>query len=293
MNVVKLGCPSCGASLELPSNLNVAHCLYCGTKISLNQDNVANEQRDLSRYIELCKVAVEAKNHAEVIEYCNRILGLDPNNIEAWMNKAVSTFFLTTTAHNRYDEAMEYLNRAMQIAPADMRIGKTRNELTRQQGWWLNNLGEQAWAASGRLWKSIADSGVGLYALKVADENSRPHYVRAMDYFLSASSYSPENIRILENIAGLVKDANWIQWSEKVYAKIKMLELLRSKKDAMDRLPKLNEELQKAQRDLALLRTQSGIFLGGKIKNAEHQISRLKADIAKLEKDASYDPAKK
>ena len=104
--LLKLNCPSCGGALELPDNLAVAHCMYCGGKVLLDQDSVVRETRDLQRYVELCRVAIEAKNHEEAIGYCNHILEIDPHNIEGWINKAVSTFWLTTGAHNRYDEAM-------------------------------------------------------------------------------------------------------------------------------------------------------------------------------------------
>ncbi|MDE3090690.1 MAG: zinc ribbon domain-containing protein, partial [Chloroflexota bacterium] len=143
--LIKLNCPSCGGALELPNNLTVAHCIYCGGKVLLDQDGVVSERRDLERYIELCRVAVEAKNNTEAIEYCNRILEIDPKNVEAWINKAVSTFQQTTGAHNRYDEAMEYLTKASQIAPDDGRIAEARKELTRQQAQWYNYLGNQQW----------------------------------------------------------------------------------------------------------------------------------------------------
>lgn len=299
MNVVKLNCPSCGGALEVPDNLTVAHCLYCGSEILLDQDGVVKERRDLLRYIELCKVAVEAKNHNEVIEYCNRILELDSRNIEAWINKALSTFWLTTVAHNRYNEAMEYLIKALQIAPNDAGIVNARESLTTHQVLWLMRLALEERETANRIWKATADSSITLYSLKLADDNSRENAIRAMNYYLAASDLAASNYAqtnlvilelnrvILEDIAEWAKEAKWIQWNEKVYAKIETLELLRSNKDALDRLPKLKEELQKAQSDLAKLRTQSGFFLGGKIKDAVRRISQLQADIAKLEKNAS------
>lgn len=282
--LLKLTCPSCGGSLELPDNLTVAHCIYCGTKILLDQEGVVHERRDLSRYIELCKVAVEAKNHTEVIEYCNRILELDPKNIEAWINKAVSTFWLTTGAHNRYDEAMEYLKKASQIAQDDERVVGARETLRKKQAWWLNNLGNQQWESGVRIYK------IDPYSEQRGRDASKPYAIKAMNYYLAASDLDPYDMTILGNITDEVKQVHWIQWSEKVYAKIKSLELLQTKRNALAQLARLNGELQKAESDLARLQTQSGFLVGGKIKDAERRIARLQTDIAKQERDAAYDP---
>jgi tetratricopeptide (TPR) repeat protein len=291
--LLKLNCPSCGGSLELPDNLTVAHCIYCGTKILLDQEGAAHERRDLQRYTELCRVAVEAKNHNEAIEYCNRILEIDPKNVEAWINKAISTFQLTTGAHNRYDEAMEYLTKASQIAPDDGRIAEARKELTRQQAQWYNYLGNQKWEMAQKMYNINYESQRRLsyvwpgHNAKVA---TAEYAIKAIEYYVIASDYAPDNIVILQNIANVAKFYDVVTWSERVRDKIRDLELLRAKMNALGRLPKLKGELQEAKSELAKLQTQSGFFVGIKINDVQNRIVRLQSDIAKLEKDATYIP---
>ena len=88
--MIKLNCPSCNGSLELPDNLGVAHCMYCGTKILLQQTDNEHERKSLERLIELKNVAIDANNMAEAIQYCNSILEIDPKNVEAWVDKAIT-----------------------------------------------------------------------------------------------------------------------------------------------------------------------------------------------------------
>lgn len=177
--LLKLNCPSCGGALELPDNLTIAHCMYCGGKILLDQDGVVQERRDLTRYSELCKVAVEAQNHKEVIEYCNQILEIDPKNVEAWINKAVSTFWLTTGVNDRFGEAMEYLDRASDIAPDDAGISVARTLLIKQEAQWLNHLGNQQWETATRI-HNIYTSG--MYGSNDrARQNSHDHVLKAMN----------------------------------------------------------------------------------------------------------------
>src|SRR5258708_55490 len=112
MEMLKLTCPSFAAALEVPNKLGIVHCMYFCTKIMLASTDSAKESEALRRYIELCKVAVQAKNYVDVLQYCNKILEIDPQRVDAWIDKATATWWLTTGAHNRYDEAVRYLKKA-------------------------------------------------------------------------------------------------------------------------------------------------------------------------------------
>ena len=128
-HMIKLNCPTCGGHLDLPENMSVAHCMYCGNKIYLSESTSGQEQNSLRKYIELCNIAFEAKNYEDAQKYSNLILEIDPDNFEGWIFKAKSTFWLSTTSNNRSKEALEYLNRAEQISPDNPRIIEIRNEL--------------------------------------------------------------------------------------------------------------------------------------------------------------------
>jgi tetratricopeptide (TPR) repeat protein len=235
MKLIKLNCPACAGALELPDNLTVAHCLYCGNKILLDEGGAIQERRNLERYIELCKVAVGANNHNDVIKYCNLILEIDPKNVGAWIDKALSTFWLTTGGHDRYDEAMEYLNRASQISQTDNRILDARRELDRLQALWLNSLGNDCLERGIRTYDIYFDSTHDPLS-RQAQEHSQDDMAKAMTYYLRASNLDPNNLVILSNIRRCVFKGYWINWGhsidENIEVKLILLKKLESQKAA-------------------------------------------------------------
>jgi len=248
--MIKLKCPSCGGALELPDNLGAAHCMYCGAKILIEHTEATRELQDLRRSVELCKVALEARNYTETIEYCNRILEIDPSSVTAWIDKATATFWMTTGVYNRYDEAMEYLKNAAQIAPGDERISKAEEELTRQQAWWYNSLGNNTFEGASKVW-DIYDHSMVLSKAQ-AVRASLALFNKTMDYYLLAARYAPEDITILENIERVTTvPGRWITWGDAVHTRLRYLGLLRAKKQAEVELPRLRAELQTAEADLA------------------------------------------
>ena len=176
--MIQIKCPSCGGELDLPENLDVAQCMYCGTKLVLQDTDVAREKQQLERYTELCNTAFEAKNFQESIEYSNRILEINPTNINAWKTKAISTFWLSTGANNRYDESIEYLRKAKQISPDDPTIDIAIKELNLYQSAWLFELG-----------------------------NDSDETIEAMTYYLQAYDLNPNDLTIIKTIAGLAKNS--------------------------------------------------------------------------------------
>lgn len=38
MRLIPAACPSCGATLELPEDLKVAHCVYCGARVIIDSE---------------------------------------------------------------------------------------------------------------------------------------------------------------------------------------------------------------------------------------------------------------
>ena len=65
--------------------------------------------------------------------------------------------------------------------------------------------------------------------------------------------------------------------------------MLRSKQAAEQKLPSLRAELNKQNASLAKLKTESGLFTSGKIKNTEAAIQRIKLEIQSLEKALNFE----
>jgi len=283
--MIKLNCPSCNGALELPDDLGVAHCMYCGTKILLQQSGDLREKQSLERYVELAKVALEAKNYDEAIQYCNKTLEIDPKNVQAWIDKAISTFWLTTGAHNRYDEAMGYLKKAVQIAPDDIRIINERDQLAGLQAWWLNKLGNDTFKNA----QEIADLPAGTWeGAEDVRKSSQKLFVEAMNYYLEAASHAPGDEVILENIAACAKAGWWISWSDTVSSDARRLGRIRTRKHAEANLPILRQQLQVAQANLKTLKMEKGLLTSFKINDAEKKVQKIQEEIATLEKAAAY-----
>jgi len=258
--VIKLNCPSCSGALELPDNLGVAHCVYCGTKILVQQTDGVREKQNLERYIELARVALEAQNYEETIQYSNRILEIDPQNIQAWIDKAISTFWLTSSKNNRYDEAIEYLKKAARVDPGDERIVSAYKELTRLQAWWYNKLGNDAFELALKIWKIYEDDTVFLPD-RHAMENSQQYFMQAMNHYMTASIYGPDDLTILGNIAACAKRAGWINWDRAVYVRIRRLESLRAKETAERLLPVMRNTLRSVEELLPLQKKTKDFLL--------------------------------
>jgi tetratricopeptide (TPR) repeat protein len=218
MDMIKLNCPSCNGALELPDNLGIAHCMYCGTKILLRHNDNKDDEKTIERLIELRKVAIEANNFVEALGYCNSILEIDPKNDDAWIDKAISVFCLTTLEKQRYSESMEYLNKASLINPANERIEEVREKIISKQTHMLNELGINEFNCGHDLYCSVQQEHFldGPRAEREAKSLSLGHYLKGMDYFMEALSIQPENMEILKNIATCVSVRGWVDWSPKV-----------------------------------------------------------------------------
>jgi tetratricopeptide (TPR) repeat protein len=285
---ITLLCPSCNGQLELPDNLGVTHCMYCGTKIILQPLDAPKEKRAIERYKELCNTAIKSKNYAEAIQYSNNMLELDPKDIGAWIDKATATFWLTSYKNNRYDEAMEYLKKAAQLSPANNRIFEVRLNLTHEQAMWYNVLGVKNSEFAVKTWNNFIQIG----AARAAEE-SKEYFVSAMEYFLTASYYAPDDIVILENIEHCSKQNRYIEWSNNVIEKIKTLNLIKNKKEAEESLPIIRERSAMLNTELNEIKSDKGIFNKKKIKDLEDKIQEIKTEIAQKEQALAYQEPEK
>jgi len=281
--MIELNCPSCGGQLELPENLEIAHCMYCGTKILIQDKYKPNEQINLKRYKELSNMAFEVKNYEEAIKYCNKVLEIDTKDIGAWINKAMSTYWLSTDVNNRYELSISYLNQANLLAPDDARILEAKKEIKHLQTTRFHQLGVDAFKHANKIFHSYVLSEAAF-----AIRDSEDYYIEAMKCFLKAYKGAPDNEDILENISRCAKSTPWISWSKAVPEKINLLKALQAKQDAIKQLPIKRKELDNAQENLNKLNSNEGFFIGGKIKGTENRIKKLQDEINRLEKSASY-----
>lgn len=232
----------------------------------------------------MCNTAFEAGNYQETIEYCNKILEINPSNVDAWKNKAFSTFWLSTVAYNRFDEAMEYLNKASQLAPNDPIFDMAREEITVLQAAWMIQLAADAGNNALETMKVWSDDG-----LVVARQQGFDDIKEAMDYLLLASEYLPNDVAAIERIAKFAKLNDWIKWGDKVNQKIIIYEKIKKKEVAEQKLPEFKEKFRNAQMKLKELKSKKSFLVNRKIKETEIEIRQLQDEISQLVKLASYD----
>ena len=264
-----LKCPSCGSVMGKPDHTGLVQCGYCGTTITYHPPVEKVERKNVERFLEICKTALDGSNYDEALQYSNKVLEIDPENFNAWIYKAISTFWQTTVANNRYDEAMGYLNRAEIIEKDNPLVQETRDSLKRSQVQWFLHLGEQEIESGWKIYKiyatqydlasAITDAAFGSPDAK---ENSREYFIKAMNYFLLASNYDPTHYYVLYSIRNLARDASWVGWSSVVSNKVALLQKMEQKEKATNGLPDLRKQLQEAQANLAKLKKRKLLWSG-------------------------------
>ena len=289
-----LKCPSCGSVLGKPDQTGLIQCGYCGTTITYHPPIEKTEKKNVERFLEICKSALDGKNYEETLQYANKALEIDPENVDAWIKKAIATFWLTTVANNRYDEAIGYLLKAEQIDSEKPLISETRESLRINQSNWYLYLGRQEIENGNKIYEiydthysfsdAITDSLLGSPEAK---QNSQEYYVKAMNYYLLASQYDPESHVVLGSIRSLFNSTRWINWSSQVHSKVAYLQKMEQRDNAINRLPELQKQLKEAEANLAKLKKENGFLTGMKKDSSNNKIKSLKQQIAQSERIAA------
>lgn len=295
MKMIALICPECGGELEIPADLSKVHCMYCGTQFIVPAQPKKTES--IKTLVELCKTALKAKNYQQAIKYSGDILEIDSKNVEAWIDKALSTFMASNSV-SIYDESVVYLKKAYAIDPKHPKIKKTLDDIVTMQTNWLNKLGiktfERAKERYGQLSggiSSISLEGLAYKAAAVADAKSETadDFLEAMNYYLLAAGYSPSNEAILQNISHLVNHAKWLDWEKVtgVRVNLSMLDIITTKTKAEKNLSERNKELTTTKKKLMKVKGKDGFLAGLQLKSRESKIDELNKDISKLKELAN------
>lgn len=288
-----LKCPSCGSVMGMPDHTGLVQCSYCGTAITYHPPTEKVEQKNIERYLEICDSSLEGKNYEETLQYANKVLEIDPKNINAWINKAIATFWLTTTDNSRFNEALGYLDKAEKIAPNNERISKTREELTQHQAEWLVHLGYKEMDRAHKEYMLIMSrytDGVLDTAAQMLEAKAKNIEILngAFKYFLDAASLAPKDVNILGGFEALAKREKAFAQNGLVQQKIRLLQILRAKPECERKLPQLRQELKQTQKLLADLKKRNSIFDVFKLDSAEDKIEKIKKEIAKCEETLAY-----
>ena len=128
MKFVAARCPACGGQLQVPENLSVSKCSYCGSDVVL--DHGGAKERKLPHLPKLARTAIDVGNYVEALDYYLQILELDTASVEAWVGRAQCTFALSECLDGKFEEAMTYLDHAQRVAPDDEEVRIKREQMT-------------------------------------------------------------------------------------------------------------------------------------------------------------------
>lgn len=302
--MIKLICPSCNGSLELPDNMDVAHCLYCGTRILLRENKNSN---NIQQFIELSKTALSAENYKEAIEYCNKILEIDSKNIDAWIDKAYASFQQTTTSDNKFDDAIIYLKKAYKLSPEYDRTIESLKDIVEKYALWENRLGIIDYEHAVKLQESLkrldssSENGIlGLALMAVgtaanyleAKNKSLPFYQSAVIHYLKAAHYKPSDINILNNIYLCTQKADWYDWNQMEGVSILIDRKIRLEKKiaAEKELEPLKRKIKNLENSLQKLNSSNNLFKNTKEKEIKTEIENLEKWVVYHVKNALYQP---
>lgn len=141
----QLTCEMCG-STDLIKQDGVFVCQSCGCKYSLEEakkmmiegtvevtgtvkvDNTAEKQAQISNLLDLAKSAFDGFDSNGVVNYCDRILEIDPDNYDAWVLRAKSAGWGSTLTNIKIPQALTAAKRAVNLA-ADGKKSETAEEI--------------------------------------------------------------------------------------------------------------------------------------------------------------------
>ncbi len=195
MEVRKLTCPSCGAQLDIPPHLSRAHCMYCGSELVV-QVRDEEEVKVVETHLQLGWVAWEAENFPEALEHFSKALEADPNNVDAWVKKAMATLSLDVSAggDERLDEALRYMDKALELASGDVAVvvKETKETMKRKYSAWLNILGNEEMKLAAKI----------MYAGDPRQKGQNARHVRkAVEHYRRAIALNPTDPQFLKNMA--------------------------------------------------------------------------------------------
>ena len=112
-------CPSCSGELQLPDNVDVVKCMYCGCSVVVREAIHQAATGNTKNWLVLANAAADAGNHSEAYDFCTRILEVDPANPQAWAGKAAAAGWMSTLASFRLPEMLAGFQKAIEYSDSE------------------------------------------------------------------------------------------------------------------------------------------------------------------------------
>lgn len=142
-------CPNCGGEIKLTEGQSSIICKFCNTSIVFNKETFENKSHEHTNKIkswkELAKSAHIGGNSDEAIEYYNKILEVNDNDIESWIGKAGCIWTKSTLSEPKLSESASYLAKAIEKSNYDKSIINDASSILSTQIITLAEHSDQYW----------------------------------------------------------------------------------------------------------------------------------------------------
>ncbi|MBB5943502.1 MULTISPECIES: tetratricopeptide repeat protein [unclassified Xanthomonas] len=194
MSFVPAECPSCLKIIQVPIDVEISKCMYCGEEVSRPHVLVTATTPSLSNLLGMARTASLAGNFGEAESYYNRVLEIEPRSAEAWIGKGKSAAWQSSIANIRTNEMAVAFNNA--IGASD---NEGRSSIVESCVQEMNHIVAMLYGmANKQMQEYVAlDSTWNSYISQVA---------QLLGGLESALAWDPNNVTTLENIVHLCKD---------------------------------------------------------------------------------------
>lgn len=194
MSFVPTQCPSCLKSIQVPIDIQISKCMYCGADVSTPSIPTAAPSVSLTNLLGMARTASAAGNLTEAESYYNRVLELDPRNSEAWIGKGKAAAWQSSIVNIRTTEMTVSFNHAIATSTETSRASAIET-CTHEMNHLVTTLYGMA--------KTQLHEFVALYSTWTSYIAQVAQLLDGLD---SALAWDPNNQTTLENIVHLCKD---------------------------------------------------------------------------------------
>jgi len=191
MQFLAATCPKCSGALQIPAELSVVKCMYCGVDVVTKE---ASSGPSVANLLEVAEAAFVSGNYREAFDRYGEALALDPTNAKAWLNKGFSAGWQSKVDGDRVPEMMTLVAKAVTAAP------ETEKKALRVEG--ARGINAVCVALNNLVQKRLAEY--------VALDNTWGEHLATCRVLFAgyeaAHALDPENKVVMENIVLLATD---------------------------------------------------------------------------------------
>ncbi|HOE52944.1 MAG TPA: hypothetical protein PKO24_04860 [Methanomassiliicoccales archaeon] len=151
MALIALKCPQCGGDIELESVKEIGFCMYCGSKVviqeALKHEVTVDESRKIEAWVMLGCDALKSGNFIDAERYANKIIETELKNPIAWYVKGCCA--------KKEDVAREYWKKALLYSDSNNAVQKLSVEALNGSNKYSNIKIAKKWSMLNEIFRTI------------------------------------------------------------------------------------------------------------------------------------------